>query len=514
MSAPHEIRHTGVLRMVSQMAGLVRRELVDIFRQPRLIVLLVLGPFIILAMFAGGYDEQEVVLRTLFVAPADSIYAEAIEEHEDELDRYLVNAGFTEDVVAASDAIAENEADLVVVFPTDPAESVLEGRQATITVLHDKIDPIQTTAVEVAAQLAVLELNASILESLLGEAQASLAPLEDSVGRARTLADALAPLVDDGDGDGVAVTAQDLGQSVEDMRQILAVSQGVATQLQIDADPEQQAALEEAQATLDELTATTDRLQAAGVDDPALAEDAELARELVGQLDGQASQLLTIDPEVIVRPFVSDTESLLRTRVALQDFFAPSALALLVQHLVVTLAAMALIRDESLGLFEVYRVGPISPRHVVAGKYLSFALIGGGVAALTLTGVIAGLGVPLRGAASSVALGVGLVILASIGLGLAVSGLARSELQAVQYAMIVLLAGLFFSGFFIALDTLRYPVKFISWALPVTYGIRILQDVMLRGLEPANGDLLGLAVQIVVYGAIGMLLVRRRLRVE
>ena len=47
--------------------------------------------------------------------------------------------------------------------------------------------------------------------------------------------------------------------------------------------------------------------------------------------------------------------------------------------------------------------------------------------------------------------------------------------------MLTLLAALFFSGFVLGLDNLTYPVKLISWTLPVTYGIRSFQTVMLLG---------------------------------
>ena len=50
--------------------------------------------------------------------------------------------------------------------------------------------------------------------------------------------------------------------------------------------------------------------------------------------------------------------------------------------------------------------------------------------------------------------------------------------------MILLLASIFFSGFFLALYRLWQPVQAVSWALPVTYGINLLQSVMLRGQLP------------------------------
>jgi ABC-2 type transport system permease protein len=104
------------------------------------------------------------------------------------------------------------------------------------------------------------------------------------------------------------------------------------------------------------------------------------------------------------------------------------------------------------------------------------------------------------------------VLLASLAMGTIISLLSRTETQAVQWAMLTLLAGLFFSGFVLSLDGMTFPVKAIAYVLPVTYGIRILQDVMLRGASPDVEDLLGVGALVVAYGAIAILLLRRQLR--
>jgi len=79
---------------------------------------------------------------------------------------------------------------------------------------------------------------------------------------------------------------------------------------------------------------------------------------------------------------------------------------------------------------------------------------------------------------------------------------------------LVLLAGLFFSGFILPIDGLSPPVRIISWLLPVTYGIASFQDVMLRGLAPDVWVVVGLAALVVGYGAIAIVGLRRQLRPE
>ena len=75
-----------------------------------------------------------------------------------------------------------------------------------------------------------------------------------------------------------------------------------------------------------------------------------------------------------------------------------------------------------------------------------------------------------------------------------------------------LLAGLFFSGFILPIDGLSYPIKAISWLLPVTYGIAGLQDIMLRGEQPPLTLLAGLGALVLGYGLLAVIGLRRRLR--
>jgi len=89
------------------------------------------------------------------------------------------------------------------------------------------------------------------------------------------------------------------------------------------------------------------------------------------------------------------------------------------------------------------------------------------------------------------------LLFTSLGLGFLISLVAKTDMQAVQYAMFLLLGSIFFSGFFLDLRYLWEPVRVISWVLPATYGIKMLQDTALRG-APINAlvlfSLLGIGV--------------------
>ena len=94
------------------------------------------------------------------------------------------------------------------------------------------------------------------------------------------------------------------------------------------------------------------------------------------------------------------------------------------------------------------------------------------------------LGVPMIGSWALYTLASFLIILVSLGFGFLISNFVRSDSQAVQYSMVLLLASIFFSGFFLQLYQLKWPAQIISWMLPATYGVKMFQDIMLRGIQP------------------------------
>lgn len=493
-----------------QVGGFLRKETAALLRQPRLLLVLVAGPFVILLLFGIGYDQEQSVLRTAFVGPADSIYEESLDQFTDELQQYVFNAGYSDDLVEAEQRLRNGDLDAIVVFPPNPIESVLRGEQARISVLHDKIDPIQQVAVEVSSQVAVMELNARVLEEVVGQAQDNLVPLAESVQLAGTQIDALSGAVETSDPEQVAAALAELQVATADIDTMATTSLELANSL--GADEPTIAALVE----LDEQTRAFDAQVATLSADAASIDegDVETLAGLLTWVETVSETATTIDPGVVVRPFDSDTASLQRDPVKVNDFFAPAAVALLLQHMVLTFAAMSLVSDRALGLFEVYRVGPVNASRVLAGKYLAFLLVGTAVGAALFAAIVYLLDVPMRGSVVWIAVGGVALLVASIGFGMMLSLLAKTGVQAVQFAMLALLAGLFFGGFFLDLDAFSYPVKLLSWLLPVSYGTRLFRDVMLRGVDPSVYDLIGLASTAAGFLIAALFLMRRQLRIR
>jgi ABC-2 type transport system permease protein len=392
-------------------------------------------------------------------------------------------------------------------------ELLTAGKQAPVVVLNDKLDPVQTAAVEIAARLAVQEVNASIMATLVGKAQDGLAPNRDVVTRvfdaSATLSDAAARQ------DPVAIrqAASELSDRIDDLRLGTAAVSGVLDSVDVGGDP-QRARFDSVRSKFDEVNRLASEARN-GADNSAVAvQRAAAISQSLDAIRPQIDQLASVDASVLVRPFTAATRTVLPQPIGVTAFFAPSSIALLLQHLALSLAALALARDRALGLLEILRVGPTSVVAIVVGRFIAFAVAGGVVGAALLAAVTNLLDVPSFGSPVWIWVAVALLLVASVALGMVIALVSRTDSEVVQYAMLVLLASLFFGGFVLDLHLFNSPGKVISWLLPVTYGIRILQQVMLRGHQPDANDFAALGAQIVVYGSIAVVLFRRRLRVS
>jgi ABC-2 type transport system permease protein len=196
------------------------------------------------------------------------------------------------------------------------------------------------------------------------------------------------------------------------------------------------------------------------------------------------------------------------------DYFAFAVMALLLQHIGVTFAALSIVRERNVGTMELFRVSPLSAAEALLGKYISYMLFGGVIAAALSALLVFILHVPMLGNWWNFSLVIVAVLFTSLGIGFTISIVSQTDSQAVQYSMIVLLASVFFSGFIMSLDMLLKPVRVISWMLPTTYGTLLLRDIALRGIAPSWVYLGGLFAIGLVLMLISWRLMRRLIAVS
>ncbi len=482
-----------IFQFLIRIFAFVRKEIISILRQPRLVFSLILGPFLILLLFGIGYRETPRTLRTLFVVAEDSPMKPVIEEYATRLGQQISSQGIISDAAEADRRLRGQEVDLVVVVPADPSANVRNNEQSVFTLYHYEIDPYERAYIEILGRNYADEINRQVLLTAADQGKVEARTVQGQIGGAREAATMVRMALEAGNEEDARAGA---AQLTEDLS-LLAVAAGSGMALLSSVDDSTGA--ETIQARLANLQQMAGTLAAESAASGERAQTAAAIESDLAEVDTLLSEYQALDSQVLISPFRAETLSITDTGLGPTDFFVPAVIALLMQHIAVTLAGLSIVRERQDGPIELFRASPVSAFQTLFGKFLSYLILTLVLGAILTALVVLLLGVPMLGDWGSYALVLFALLCASLSLGFFVSLSARTDSQAIQSAMVILLASIFFSGFFLALYRLWTPVQVVSWALPVTYGINLLQSVMLRGQSPNVLLLAGLFVYAAVF---------------
>jgi ABC-2 type transport system permease protein len=361
------------------------KEINEIRRQPKLVLSLLLGPFLIVLLFGMGFQGDRPNPRTILVIPQldimEQVWMDALKQA---ISTKFTLIEETSDLDGALARLRAGEVDVVEALPADAEKDLTAGKQLSVDFSYSEVDPLEEQWIQYMAYAQVVEINREL------------------------------------------------------QRQAIQIVQ-------------------------------TD-LENRGVK-------------------------YSLPSEMLVSPVKATYQNHQAQTLDFMTFYAPSVLALILQHIAVTLGALSLVRERLLGAFELFRVAPVTLLQMLLGKYLAYTMFIGIITATLV--VLLGqtpLAIPFLG---SYLLFAGLVVvftLASLGIGFAISAWSSTDSQAVQLSMLVLLMSIFFSGFFLPLEQFTPGFRMISYALPLTHGIRGFQSIMLRGTSPSAFTWLALAL--------------------
>ncbi len=506
-------------------SSFIGKELTEVRRQPRLLLTLVLGPFLILFLFGIGYAASPNDIRTVVVMPADGQLVATVEQYRDAFAKPFVLDGVTQDAQSARDRLARREIQAIIYFPANAYQTVLQGQRATLQVEYNEIDPLTAQWVNYYSYVQTNELNKRILvEALKQGQQGQDTGQQENKALATQMGNEATTLhgsVASGDRAAalqqVAAIRRDNAKAQQNTLTSLQLLGGVAlfTNVQNPGGTPQGQAITAAQGAITRINDNSNRLQTdvqAGQLGPGQQDMASTLGQDAGVLGQSSDQLKAIPPEILVSPFQSQSSNISPIAPGFVEFYAPAVIALLIQHIAVTLTALTLVRERLLGAVEVFRVSPTGAGEVMIGKYLAYLFLTIVLGAALAAGMHLGLGIHILAGLVPFAGVLLLLILASLSFGFFISAISNSESQAVQFSMLVLLASVFFGGFFLSLNALAPYVRVISYALPVTYGIKALQPVMLRGEAPPWWVLAALGAMALLLFLVSTALFRRQYR--
>ena len=214
--------------------------------------------------------------------------------------------------------------------------------------------------------------------------------------------------------------------------------------------------------------------------------DANTARIIEGYMQGAWQKWLeqhALDEgQVLAPPVVMEQRVWFNAEVRSRNFLVPGLIAIIMTLIGTLLTAMVVAREWERGTMEALMVTPVRIGEILLGKLIPYFLLGMGGMALSTAMAVWVFGVPFRGSLAALLAVSALFMLASLGMGLLISTIARSQFVAGQVAIIVaFLPAFILSGFIFDIASMPTVVQWITYVIPARYFVSSLQTLFLAG---------------------------------
>ncbi len=228
--------------------------------------------------------------------------------------------------------------------------------------------------------------------------------------------------------------------------------------------------------------------------------DSAIAQVAYGSAVALSGIPLRIFSSPTVTPFEVRPTVLFNPAMRSANFFVPGLIGLVLQNITIMLTALAIVGERERGTLDQLLVTPIGTAGLLLGKILPYVFI----AAIQFMALVFGMrfifGVPIVGNGLLLAVLSLAFLSVSLGLGLLISTVAQTQIQAQLMAIFVLLPSVLVSGAVFERSLMPVPMQIFGYFIPLTYYIEILRGIIVRG---AGLDQLWPSVLLMLgYGAV------------
>ncbi|TSA23381.1 ABC transporter permease [bacterium] len=191
-----------------------------------------------------------------------------------------------------------------------------------------------------------------------------------------------------------------------------------------------------------------------------------------------------------------------------RNFMVPGVLVLILLITTTNLTAMAIVKEKEVGTLEQLMVTPIRSFELILGKLFPFIIVGMTNVCVVLTVMVFGFGIPIKGSVLLLFVLTGTFLMTSLGVGLFVSTISKTQQQAMMTAIFfVMMPMMYISGFVFPIENMPMPLQYLSLFIPMRYYLVVVRSIILKGvgldmLWPQAVMLLTMGLAILVASAL------------
>jgi ABC-2 type transport system permease protein len=165
-----------------------------------------------------------------------------------------------------------------------------------------------------------------------------------------------------------------------------------------------------------------------------------------------------------------------------RNYFVPGVIANIIMVVTMMLTALAIVREKEIGTMEQLMVTPMRPIELMLGKTLPFAIVGLVDVALVTTVALLVFHIPFRGSPALLLLCSVLYLLTTLGAGLFLSTISRTQQQAMMANFFFTTPAFMLSGFAFPIHNMPVAVQYLTYLNPLRYFIEIVRGLFLKGV--------------------------------
>jgi drug efflux transport system permease protein len=169
-----------------------------------------------------------------------------------------------------------------------------------------------------------------------------------------------------------------------------------------------------------------------------------------------------------------------------RNFMVPGVLGLILMIMTVSLASQGIVRERETGTMEQLIVTPVRPHQLIVGKLLPFVLIGLIDTVFVLAVARLWFVIPFRGSVGLLFAACLVFMLNTLGFGLFVSTISRTQQQAMLTSLFFILPQIVLSGFVFPIENMPRIFQFATLIIPIRYFFVIIRGIMLKGAGLAD----------------------------
>ena len=186
----------------------------------------------------------------------------------------------------------------------------------------------------------------------------------------------------------------------------------------------------------------------------------------------------------------------------------PGLMGVILTMTMILFTAVAIVRERERGNLELLINTPLTSAELMIGKIVPYIVIGMLQLALILAVGRVLFDVPVRGSIIHLYLAASAFVAANLALGLLISTAARTQFQAMQMMVFILLPSILLSGFMFPFDGMPEVARYIGEVLPNTHFIRLTRGIMLR--DAALAELLPDLYYLIGFTVVAMIVAAKR----